>query len=179
MNVFQRQIAFPCLLVVLAANLGRVAGAAGPAAKKEEEKMLAVLLEPRYDVPPDARDPFRPSAFLIGIAPADDAAGTGKSGTANTAVKAALPVPPTTAPTAEEVCRAVTVQAVFGGSSGESSAILNGQLAKAGDRLRVMVRGQAFDVTVKRVDLSASAVTVAYKESERVVSLQAGKKKGP
>ena len=167
------------LFVLFAAGLGLAAGVGAPAAKKDEEKIPAVLMEPRYDVPSGARDPFQPSAYLTGIVPVEEAAaGSGKAGVASAATKAALPVP-RGVPTPEEICRAVTVQAVLGGGSGGSSAILNGQLAKTGDILRVMVRGQAYEVVVKRVDLAASAATVAYKDYEMVVSVRAAKKSAP
>jgi hypothetical protein len=164
-------------LVLSGPGAGVAASTGFSAPKKEDERIPAVLLEPRYDVPAGGRDPFQPSAHLTGIASAEAAAtGSGKSAPAigdvvATAVK--------NTPTPDEICRAVTVQAVFGVAAGQSTAILNGQLVKVGDTLRVMVRGQVYEVVIKRIDPAASATTVAFQDHETAISVRTVKKNAP
>ncbi len=127
--------------------------------RKDEEKVPAALLQPGYDVPEEARDPFYPPAAASATASAGRSDG-GKTAPGTKLPDAGAPV------MLEELQSAVRVEAVFGKGDGTVLAVINGQTAQAGDAVKVVVRGQPCDVHIEHVDLQPPTVSMKFRNTQ-------------
>ena len=114
----------------------------------EEPKQSIKVLEPRYEVDVDARDPFFP--------PQDEEAGKGAL-----SLKAFL----------EKAVSALNVSGLGTTGPRSGTVIIDGRMLKVGDGIKVEVEGHGAVIEIKRFKPKSRSVVFGYKDETVTVSM--------
>lgn len=137
-------------------DLANGAANASPAQAGGSESAEAAQqkIEPGYDVPVSARDPFLPP-------------GSGQD-------TAQVPKEVTNKEFLDEALKLLEVQGVIGAEGEEGSVIVGGNLYRAGDKIEVKTGGPSRHIVVKRIQANPLGAVFAYEDEESIILMDQG-----